>query len=153
MATQLTAHFTLEDLCRSQVASRRGLDNTPGPAIVANLRTSALHMEIVRQLLGNKPILVDSGYRSAAVNAAVGGDPHSAHMLGYAVDFVCPDFGTPYQVAKFLADKLDDLHADKLIYEFRDWVHISFAPAERRECLTIFSGSHGYLPGIVEEAP
>lgn len=69
---QLTPHFTLAELTASTTAQRLGLDNTPSAAIVQRLGDLAKILERVRQYLG-KPIIVTSGYRSLAVNKAVGG--------------------------------------------------------------------------------
>jgi hypothetical protein len=71
------------------------------------------------------------------LNKAVGGAFNSAHLSGYAVDFVCPDFGTPQKIAKHLADNLESF--DQIIFE-GTWVHISFAPAERKQLLTAHFG-------------
>jgi zinc D-Ala-D-Ala carboxypeptidase len=68
----ISEHFTLEELSFSEAAARLGLDNTPSPMVVANLGLVAAVMEGIRTLLGDKPIVVHSGYRSAQVNQAVG---------------------------------------------------------------------------------
>jgi putative chitinase len=130
MTTQLSTHFSLEELTITQV---RGVDNTPNTEIVSNLNHTAWQMEIVRHILGDIPIHVNSGYRSAAVNAAVGGSEHSAHCLGYAVDFICPEFGEPLQVAKKIL--ASGLKFDQLITE-GTWVHISFDPRLRGQAMT-----------------
>ena len=105
-------------------------------------------MEHVRTLLGDRPISVLSGYRSPEVNKAVGGSPTSAHRTGHAVDFICPSFGTPAQVAAFLAKNLKDF--DQIIEEFDQWVHIGFGPGKRKQLLTArkVGGRTKYLPGI-----
>jgi len=147
----LSQHFTLEEMTASQFAARNGIDNTPSPEALDHLRLVAMRMEDVRSRLGNQPIAVSSGFRSQRVNAAIGGtiSPPSAHTLGYAVDFTCSGFGPPIEVAKFLARQAD-LSFDQLIYEFGSWVHISFDPRARRECLSISNRADGYVPGIVD---
>lgn len=132
--------FTYEEMIVSQTAARRGISNTPDRTALANLMTTANHMVRVRQLLGNKPIIVSSAYRSPALNAKVGGSNTSAHTKGWAVDFTCPGFGTPLEVAKAIAasDIMDDV--DQLIHEYGSWVHISFDPRNRKELLTINRG-------------
>ena len=109
---------------------------------------TADRMEKVRALLGDKPITVLSGYRSPAVNKAVGGSKTSAHMTGHAVDFICPRFGTPAQVAAHLAKHLTGF--DQIIEEFGEWVHVGFGPGKRRELLTArkVGGRTRYTPGI-----
>jgi len=146
---QLSEHFTLEEMCASQVAARRGLDNTPGPVELANLQRTAAAMEQVRTILGDKPIHVDSGYRSPLVNASVGGVSDSAHVKGLACDFVCPGFGAPVKVA--LAILRSDIEYDQLILEY-GWVHVGLAQEGsvfRREVLTKRSPETPYEAGII----
>lgn len=131
----LSPHFTLAEMTVSQEAARRGLDNTPPPNIVEALRRTCLGLEAVRVRLGCAPIIVNSGYRSPAVNAAVGGSNNSQHMTGQAADIICPAFGGPTEVAAALRDS--GIEYDQLILEFNRWVHISFAPNPRRQALII----------------
>lgn len=133
--TQLSPHFSLEEMTFSQTAARRGIDNTPPEGVRQRLETTAARMEGVRRALGEKPIRVSSGYRSPALNDAIGGSDTSAHTLGWAVDFTCPGFGTPLQVAKALAES--GIPFDQLIHEHGSWVHISFDPRGRQQLLTI----------------
>lgn len=145
---KLSEHFTLEELSFSEMAARLGLDNTPTASIVANLNLVAAVMERIRTLLGNRPIFVHSGYRSAEVNQAVGGVITSAHCHGLACDFVCPTFGTPGDVA--LAILRSDIEYDQLIPEY-GWVHVGLAQEKslyRREALTKRSKSAAYEAGI-----
>lgn len=146
MTTKLSAHFTLEELCMTQV---RDADNEPkSEAVMSNLRGTAQRMEGIRALLGSKPVLVTSGYRSPFVNKAVGGSLTSAHMTGHAVDFICPGFGSPFEVCKKIEES--DLLFDQLIFE-ETWVHLSFAPRMRREVLT--KRRHGtFISGLRGEA-
>lgn len=135
----LTPHFTLEELTITQ---HRGIDNTPPPEIVERLKALAEHLERVRVILA-KPMIVSSGYRSPKLNRAVGGTLRSAHIHGYAADFICPAFGRPIDVCRAL------LHAglkfDQLIEE-GTWVHVSFDPQMRQEVLT--KNGHGYSYGL-----
>lgn len=140
----VTPHFTLEELMQSQTAARLGLDNTPPAEMIAALKRTAQLLEEVRALLG-KPILVSSGYRSPAVNRAVGGAVNSAHMLGCAADFSCPSFGSPLDICRAIAGS--DIAFDQLIHEFRAWVHIAWAPSPRKMVLTIDGA--GTRPGLV----
>ena len=96
--TMLTPHFTLDEFTASQTAARMGLPNMPSGQEMANLQRTAETMEKVRTILGDKPVLISSGYRSPAVNAAVGGASNSAHMSGLAVDFTAPGFGSPLDI-------------------------------------------------------
>lgn len=140
---RLTAHFDLAEFTRSNVAAAKGIDNTPPPDVVRRIWSTAGHMEMIRALLG-KPILISSGYRCSELNKAVGGVANSAHMSGYAVDFTCPDYGSPYKVAMELANS-PSISFDQLILE-GTWIHISFDPKMRRELLTLRDGQ--YKKGI-----
>ena len=145
---KISEHLTLEELSFSEAAARLGLDNTPGPIVITNLGLVAAVMERVRTLLGGRPIVVHSGYRSAEVNRAVGGVVTSAHCFGLACDFVCPTFGTPAEVA--LAILKSDIEYDQLILEY-GWVHVGLAQEgllSRREALTKCSPGAAYVSGI-----
>lgn len=139
----LSPHFTLEELTRSEIALRKGLDNTPDADTIANLTVLALGLEEVRTLLGH-PLHINSAYRGPKVNSAVGGSKNSAHMRGYAADFVCPQFGTPQEICRAIMDST--IQYDQLIHEFGAWVHISFDPQMRHMNLTI--DSNGTRNGI-----
>jgi hypothetical protein len=137
----LSTHFTYEELTTTQV--RR--DNTPNTKQLDNLKRTALLMEDVRTLLGT-PIRVNSGFRSDAVNKAVGGSTTSAHSYGYAIDFTSAKYGTPYEVACAIRDS--GIKYDQLIYE-GTWVHISFDPRMRQQTLTAkFGKKTVYSSGI-----
>lgn len=121
-----------------------GLENIPGPVAIRRLENTAAGMELVRALLG-KPIVVHSGYRSPAVNAVVGGSATSDHMNGDACDFVCPDFGTPLEVADAIWSS--GIKLDQIIREY-GWVHCSFGPRMRQMALTKRSATAPYEHGI-----
>jgi len=140
--TQLTEHFTLEEFTDSQTAARMGINNVPpmGSPERANLQRTAEVMEKVRTLLGNKPVLISSGYRSPQVNKAVGGSTSSAHMSALAADFSCPGFGTPLHICKHLHSHMKELGIDQLIHEYDTWVHLGLTQgAPRHMALTIDS--------------
>ncbi len=146
MSQMLTSHFSLEELTHSEIAVRKGLDNTPTPEIEANLAELALALEQVRELL-DCPLHISSGYRSAKVNAAVGGTGTSAHCQGYAADFTAPPFGSPKDIAEKIRDSA--LVWDQLIAE-GTWVHISIDPKMRRQVMTAHfaGGKVSYSQGI-----
>ena len=121
----LTSHFTLEEFTASDTAARNHLDNSVPADLMANAVAAAEMMERIRDALGDKPVIVTSGYRSPEVNKAVGSGPGSDHPKAMAVDFKCPAFGTPYEVARHLATKVDILGIGQLIHEFGSWVHVS----------------------------
>ena len=115
----LSEHFSLDELTHTD---HRELDNIPNEAEVANLKRLAALLEKVRDAVGGKPILVNSAFRSAEVNKAVGSTDKSQHRLGCAADIRVPQM-TPDQVVKaVMAAKLP---FDQLIREFDRWTHIS----------------------------
>lgn len=117
--TILTAHFTLEELT---ITEHREFDNTPNESEKANLMRLAEFLELVKEQLDNKPIMVNSAFRSKAVNDAVGSRDTSQHRLGCASDIRVPSM-TPDQVVQ--AIRASDLEYDQLIREFDRWTHIS----------------------------
>ena len=97
-------------------------------------------------MLGH-PIKVNSAYRSPKVNAAVGGVSNSAHALGWAVDFTCAEFGSPFEVCQAIAKS--GIAFDQLIHERRVWCHLSFEPRNRRQLLTLPVSGSKYLKGLI----
>lgn len=145
----LSPHFSVAEFTRSQTALRKGIDNDPPIDLLPNMRRLASVLESVRTLLGN-PIQITSGYRSPALNLAVGGSRTSAHCQGRAADFVCPGYGDPLDICQAIIGA--GIGFDQLIYE-GDWVHLGIAPAghpERRQVLTArFLGGHArYTLGL-----
>ena len=118
---KLTKHFTLEELTRSDIAERHSLDNTPNKDIIPNLIRVAELLEDVRALF-NKPITVNSGYRSVAVNSLLGSKPTSQHCIGCAADIRIKGL-TPDQIVSKIVKS--DIQYDQVIKEFDSWVHIS----------------------------
>jgi zinc D-Ala-D-Ala carboxypeptidase len=143
---QLTENFTLEELTTSQVAIRNRLYNIPDLAIVQNLLHVAVMLEQVRTLVG-KPIHINSGYRSAEVNKAVGGSAKSDHVKGLAADITVPGL-TAKALALLIRES--DIPFDQLVYE-GTWVHISVSlDKPRRQTLTAHFSPSGttYTAGI-----
>ena len=141
----MTPHFSLAEVEHSAVADRLGIPNHLPEQLKPIALYTAQRMEEVRSLLG-KPIPISSWYRSPRLNAYIGGDKHSQHLIAQAVDFICPAFGTPYQVAAAIRNS--NIQFDQLIYEY-SWVHISFSSARtRRQVLTKQLDSKGYINGL-----
>jgi hypothetical protein len=115
----MTPHFTLAELT---VTDHRSMDNTPDPAALVNLKRLAEFLELVKDRLGGRAVMITSGYRSAAVNAAVGSSDKSQHRLGCAADIRVPGM-TPDAVVR--AVMASGLAYDQLIKEFDSWTHIS----------------------------
>ena len=105
----------------SEIGARKGLDNTPNATEIANLVRTALLLEQLRALL-KKPIIVNSGFRSKAVNDAVGSKDTSQHRIGCAADIRVPG-KTPKEVVEAVTKS--DIPYDQVIQEFDSWTHIS----------------------------
>lgn len=148
----LTPHFTLGELTASTTARRLGLDNTPSGEAVMRLQELAAMLERVRTHLA-APIIVTSGYRSQAVNRAVGGVATSDHTQGRAADIVAPAYGTPLQIARSLAPLVSVLGIGQLIYEHvggKAWVHVSTRVPDKPANRVITITSAGTRLGIQE---
>ena len=117
----LSSNFTLEELTVSDTAVRKGFDNTPNATEIANLVRVAALLEEVRKLI-NKPIIVNSAFRSKAVNDAVGSKDTSQHRIGCAADIRVPGM-TPKQVVEACIKA--NIGYDQIIEEFGSWTHIS----------------------------
>lgn len=118
---QLSEHFSLRELTTSEIAERKGLENYPTGVELDNLLRLAEKLEEVRKVLG-KPIMVNSAYRSVAVNSAVGGVSSSQHCVGCAADIRVPGMSPDAVVRAIVAS---DIQYDQLIREFDSWTHIS----------------------------
>ena len=115
----LTPHFTLEELTHTD---HRTLDNTPNEAELANLKRLAEFLERVKHELYDRPIIVNSAFRSKAVNDAVGSKDTSQHRTGCAADIRVPGM-TPDEVVKAIIAA--NLGHDQVIREFDRWTHVS----------------------------
>ncbi len=119
---QLSPNFTLEELTRSDAASRNGWDNTPNEAEIENLKRLAELLQAVKTALGGKPVMINSGFRSKQVNDSVGSKDSSQHRIGCAADIRVPGM-TPRQVVE--ACIAASVPFDQIILEFDSWTHIS----------------------------
>jgi hypothetical protein len=115
----LSDHFTLEELTHTD---HREFENTPNASELANLVRLAAFLEKVKALLGDKPIMVNSAFRSKQVNDAVGSKDTSQHRVGCAADLRVPGM-TPDEVVRAVI--ASDLPFDQVIREFDRWTHIS----------------------------
>jgi hypothetical protein len=117
--TQLSVHFTLDELTHTD---HRQFDNTPNASELSNLIRLAGLLEDVKILLGGKPIIVNSAFRSKAVNDAVGSKDSSQHRIGCAADIRVPGV-TPDEVVRAVI--ASEIEYDQIIREFDRWTHIS----------------------------
>ena len=138
---QLSEHFSLEEFTKSQSASRLRIDNTAPEDVIKNLTNLCIHVLEKIRLNYGKPVIINSGYRSPALNKVIGGAKNSQHMSGQAADIEIPGIDN-----RFLFNWIkDNLQFDQLILEFhRDgvpdsgWVHISWnSNRNRRQILEI----------------
>jgi hypothetical protein len=136
----LTPNFTLEELTHTD---HREFDNTPNDAELSNIVRLADFLEQVKAVLGNKPIMVNSAFRSKQVNDAVGSKDTSQHRIGCAADIRVPGM-TPDQVVKAIIAA--GIGYDQVIREFATptgggWTHVSIpntvATAPRKQALII----------------
>jgi len=131
----MTPHFSLAELTYTD---HRTLDNTPDPVALANLQRLAEFLEEIKALLRFKPVMINSAYRSKAVNDAVGSKDTSQHRLGCAADIRVPGM-TPDEVVQAVIGS--SLPFDQCIREFDSWTHISIpnTPAlpSRKQALII----------------
>lgn len=131
----MTPHFTLAELTHTD---HRVFDNTPNEQELANLKRLALFLEQVKTVLGGKPIMVNSAFRSKQVNDAVGSKDTSQHRIGCAADIRVPSM-TPDQVVRAII--ASGIGYDQIIREFDRWTHVSVPntpeAAPRRQALII----------------
>ena len=130
--THLTPNFTLEELTHTD---HRELDNTPTTAekciidgkevmvnAYENLPRLANFLEQLKIILGGKPIMVNSAFRSESVNTAVGSKNTSDHRRGCAADIRVPGM-TPDEVTRAIINS--DLPYQQVIREFDRWTHVA----------------------------
>ena len=151
---RVSKNFALSEMVKSATAERLNVDNSPSDIHLVNLTHLAIHiLQPVRDEFG--VITINSGYRSPALNAKVGGSKTSQHCNGQAADF--ESFSTPNpDLAKWIANNLE---FDQLILEFYDgvnpnsgWVHCSYnLMGNRRKILTALKTKNGvvYKNGFV----
>ena len=130
----VSAHFSLRELCHSQLASRHRIDNRPGEAEILRLQYLAQHfLEPLRRKLG-RPFSPSSGYRCLALNRLLGSSDRSQHVRGEAVDLKIPGIA-----AGDLAGLVRrEFTFDQLILEFHrpdqpdsGWLHCSLVDPDR----------------------
>ena len=119
MTTLLSPHFSLEELT---VTDHREFTNEPNDLEKNNLKRLAELLEQVKRLLGDKPIMVNSAFRSKQINDLVGSKDTSQHRVGCAADIRVPSM-TPNDVVKAII--ASDIPYDQIIREFDRWTHIS----------------------------
>lgn len=123
---QLSQNFTLAEFTRSATAARLGIDNTPSDTVIVNL-VNLCHrvLQPLRSHAGI-PLRITSGYRSTALNVAVGGAPRSRHITGEAADIHVPTLAIGRDWCTFIRHSC---RYDELILEQRPdgamWIHVA----------------------------
>ena len=150
MIQLISKYFKLEEFINSQIAIEKHIDNTPNDEIIENLNWLCLKILDPLRAKLNKSIVINSGYRSLALNLAVGGtqNPISQHTKGKAADIIVPGM-IAKDLMNFIIDETS-LPFDQLIFEFESWVHITYdkeKQIQREEKLMINHGT-GYVPYI-----
>ena len=159
---QLSKNLSLAEVMRSETAKRKGVSNMPTEAHIANFKLLAENVfQPIREHFG-VPIHISSGYRSAALNKAIGGAgktvngvyiPSSQHCTGEAIDIDMD--GTSVTNAAIFNYIKENLEFDQLIWEFGtdtnpDWVHVSYESTgkQRKQMLKAVKqgGATKYLP-------
>lgn len=127
-------YFTIAELCKSDTAVRKNIDNSPTFEIINNLEQLVRYiLDPLREKYG-KPIRVNGAYRCPELNKAVGGSKTSQHMTGQAADITV---GTSEQNKRLFQLIIDlDLPFDQLIDENKfKWIHVSYSPRNRKQIL------------------
>lgn len=152
---KLSEHLSLAEVIRSETAKRKGISNMPTEAHLENFKLLAEKVfEPTRNHFGN-PIHISSGYRSEALNKAIGGSKTSQHCSGEAIDIDMD--GSAHGITnKMVFDYIkENLDFDQLIWEFGndsnpDWVHVSYESTgkQRKQILRAIkkSGKTVYIP-------
>jgi zinc D-Ala-D-Ala carboxypeptidase len=156
MPVWLSEHFSVAEFEASESAARAGLDNRLPRELLAGARATAAMLERVRAALAAAagrecPVVITSGYRSPALNLAIGGVPHSDHTRARAADVLVPRFGPPAAVARALAPHLDALGIGQLALEFPSrggWVHLSTRTPALAINRLITIDRRGTVPGL-----
>lgn len=133
---QLTEHFTLEELTYSSTAKARGIDNTPSADVVKWLKFGAENvLEPFRKSLGES-VTISSGYRSPALNKAVGGANTSQHVKGQAADIKVTSHADGMKKFNILKQ---NKHVDQLLFEHSktsQWIHVSWSDKPRQQFIS-----------------
>jgi zinc D-Ala-D-Ala carboxypeptidase len=147
----LSAHFSVDEALVSETASRYRISNVPSEAVLATMEAAAGKLERVRILLDNLPLHINSWFRCLELNRALHSKDNSQHLVGEAIDFICPQYGSPTAVAKKILAYKELIGYDQLILE-HTWVHISFSILNSKpkgQVLSLLSNG-GYATGLTD---
>jgi uncharacterized protein YcbK (DUF882 family) len=135
---KLTANITLDELTKSQVAERKGINNNPNPQQIENLKALAVNVLQPIRSHFDKPLIISSGFRCAELCIAIGSSINSQHVAddsAAAADFEIPGVDNR-ELAIWIKNNLD---IDQGILEFyreneptSGWIHCSYAGENNR---------------------
>lgn len=136
---KLSANFTLEELTKSQTATRKGIPNNPNASQIDNLKSLCTNvLQPIRSHFG-KPITISSGFRSGELCVAIGSKITSQHTQGQAVDFEIIGMDNK-ELADWIIDNIESY--DQLILEYYEggnsgWIHISYASEKKNRKINL----------------
>tara|TARA_R100001015_G_C4619320_1_gene176012 strand:+ start:648 stop:1103 length:456 start_codon:yes stop_codon:yes gene_type:complete len=148
----LSNHFSLTEFTKSQTAERKGIDNTPTQDHIERMKILCVSVLEPLRTEFDKPIMINSGYRSPDLCEAIGSKSTSQHAKGEAADIEIPGVDNA-ELAKYIQD---NLNFDQLILECytgdpsSGWVHVSYVGlhANRKDVLT-YDRTNGYRKGLI----
>jgi len=148
---QLSKHFTLEEMEKSQTATRKGIKNKAGAGEIKNLGDLCYEVLEPVRVKFDKPVTITSGYRSPELSEAIGSKSTSQHCLGEAVDMEVIGVSN-LQVALWIQNNVD---FDQLILEYwtgeanSGWIHVSYKDGSNRKQVLTYDGK-SYKNGLPE---
>lgn len=128
MSHRISEHISWKEATHSNTATRKGIKNEPNFTEVQAMKQLAEKVFEPLRNHFNKPILVNSFFRSKELNKKIGGSTTSQHCKGEAIDLDATKGFTNRDIYNYIKDNLD---FDQLIWEFGtdlepDWVHVSY---------------------------
>jgi|TARA_Y100000114_G_scaffold145954_1_gene156141 uncharacterized protein YcbK (DUF882 family) len=136
---KLTANITLDELCKSQTAERKGINNNPSPEQIENLKALAINVLQPIRSHYDKPLIISSGFRCAQLCIEIGSSVNSQHTASdesAAADFEIPSVDNK-ELAKWIRNNLE---VDQGILEFykdgeptSGWIHCSYSRNSNRQ--------------------
>lgn len=140
----MSKYFKIEEFTKSETAIKYGIKNIPNETQKAHIYDLMAFLDGVREQWG-KPIIINSGFRSDALNRQIKGSKTSDHCNGWAADLKYQD-----GLFEFLVEYLKDKDFDQLIKEYSGsvkWIHISIAPKNRKQTLIYKNGKYSVYKG------
>ena len=139
---KLTANITLDELTKSQISERKGINNNPNPQQIENIKALAVNVLQPIRSHFDRPLIISSGFRCAQLCNEIGSSITSQHVAdegAAAADFEIPGVDNR-ELALWIKSELE---FDQLILEFykdneptSGWIHCSYSTnSNRQQCL------------------